>query len=153
MHQVLGTQTPGLWMGGWGLLGGPAADSVSYGLKQVRISSGIRILRIVSDICPTYGRTTVALACSQCQVFWLVDLDWPLMNWARYPLLLKQVCTRFSLLSLIYVTHMCPEVYIGQIGHTLEHCLKDHKRARESLSQTYNSLIYSTSFSCTSDFN
>ena len=29
MHQVLGTQTPGLWMGGWGLLGGPAADSVS----------------------------------------------------------------------------------------------------------------------------
>ena len=50
MHQVLGAQTPGLWMGGWGLLGGPAADSVSdmaWNRCRSKVASGFSVLSLI----------------------------------------------------------------------------------------------------------
>ena len=74
--------TPGLCMGGMGSFGWTSSClSVWCGLKQVRISSGVKILRIVSDMCHTYGRTTVALGLFTVSGL-LVGLDWLLMNLA-----------------------------------------------------------------------
>lgn len=55
MHKVLGTH---LLASAWGELGSTSSClSVWCGLRQMRISSGVKILRIVSDdMCRRYGR-------------------------------------------------------------------------------------------------
>ena len=95
MHNVPGTR---LLASAWGIgsFGWTSSClSVWCGLKQVRISSAVRILRIVSDMCRTYGRTTVALDLFTVSGL-LVGLDWLLMNLAGYPLLFRAWVTCFS---------------------------------------------------------